>query len=429
MNFIRKNKEKPNKNLDKTLDLPPSLTLPSFSLDASVPIAATSPPPNLPTNPLPSPDSAASSASPPLYAKFARGTFELREPELLSPSSPRQTLRHRSSNESGAGFRSSGVRDEVERLVVAKRNAIGAKSGRDSPSVRAPSIRSVMSGRDSPLPSLGEVAESPSQPRRTISQPFVALPRPPTPPPPSPPKIIFAKKLPTLSPEKSLPAAPSLPAASPVASPSPILIPNTPPSKTLPLSSSVSSPSTLLASPTTSPGASRRRAYSPLAAFHSTKDNSNALMSNVANINGKDQDIPSSITSVSTSASTPITPASTTPMSPSEVTGTYMSSNPTTMNTKSSAILSTASSNEPWHAGMLRPTNISKGTIKNGTTQTGPSAAEGENSPAKGSSFVMREKGYFAMYPDRDKVKRTIENVSYFFPVPQERSSDETFSV
>ncbi|GJJ07489.1 hypothetical protein Clacol_001691 [Clathrus columnatus] len=433
MNFIRKNKEKSNKNLVKTPDLPPSLTLPSFSPDVSVPIVATSPRPS----PAPlSENGSSSSSTPPLYARFARGTFEIQEPEPLLPPPPRQTLRHRSSNDSGTGFRSGGVRDEVERLVVAKRNVVNVRSGRDSSSVKSPSIRSGISGRDSPLPSLSETLENPNyQPKRTVSQPTVVLPRPPTPPPPSPPKIVFAKSLPIVSSDKSLPNTPSLPSVSSSPSPTPVLKTptlKTPPLKTSPLTSPISPPLSLSSLPSSPSVTSRRRVYSPLAAFHSTNDNNDASNSNVVSTSGgKDQYDTSntSMSSASTGTSTPTTPASTLFASISTSTGISAPSSPTNeslplKNPQTLVISPSASSNglavksltpmgvpaSPLRKSPITGPGLARNASKDGFVNVAPPPAEGEPSPVKTPSSALKERGYFSTYPDREKNRRPFEN-------------------
>ncbi|KAF8511890.1 hypothetical protein BU17DRAFT_96794 [Hysterangium stoloniferum] len=167
-------------------------------------------------------------------------------PPAQDQLTPPKTLRHRASHESGSGFRSGGVRDEVERLAVAKRSmGAGARgnNGRDSPSVR--SVSGGASVRSRSLDSTRTRSFGVVLP--------VVLPRPPTPPPPSPPRQRFAK----LSKATPNPDA----------------------------NASASSPTSSSLQPPSSPG---RRTYSPLAAFglpksasaaESTPASSNVLMS------------------------------------------------------------------------------------------------------------------------------------------------------
>lgn len=227
--FIRKSKDK-NKNLSsRVADVAPTLSLPMVSISDDDPVFSSS----QPTLTAPSVTSFSSEAfshstNAPLYARFARGSSALDfndASSLTPPVSPPHTLRHRASTDSakgvgGSGFRSSGVRDEVDRLAVTKRER----------SEKPRSIRSVSGDSDEPLPVL------------------TALPRPPTPPPPSPPKLVYAKYSP-------LPSSPAKEASSPSKSPAIV----TPPVRS-------TSPSVL--TPPASPSGTRR-GYSPLAAFYS----------------------------------------------------------------------------------------------------------------------------------------------------------------
>jgi len=92
-----------------------------------------------------------SGSPPPLYARFARASSgvdfnDSSSTSLTPPMSPPHTLRHKASTDSshkgGSGFRSSGVRDEVERLAVTKRDregSVGPGGQRKPKSVRSAS--------------------------------------------------------------------------------------------------------------------------------------------------------------------------------------------------------------------------------------------------------------------------------------------------